>query len=433
MDRTVLAEWNPWWAQKPAPKLVERELVKEILPWVKRKEIVGILGVRRCGKTSLLYLLINHLLSTVRPENICFIKCDDERVKKDSLLSDALATYREVINPAGRVFIFIDEIQEVPEWDKTLKRLYDLDPDAKYFISGSNFSVPKEEFSSALAGRIAYFELFPFSFREILTFHSLPAGNAARLASHHEIRHHLLRYLEYGGFPEAVMEPERKRQTQLLQFYFDTIIYRDVIRRKEIRSAAKMENLISFLLQNIANRISYAKAGKLVSLSTDSVSEYMKYLRDAFFLFPLPVFSFSVKKQEINPKKVYCVDTGLRNSRGFRFSDDYGRLMENAVFIELKRRNSASPLSEIYYWTDGAREVDFVVKDGKYIQQLIQVCWNMDDPATKEREIQGLLRAMQELGLRTGTIITESQSGTEKHGRSTIHFVLLWQWLLAQR
>ncbi|MBI3036431.1 ATP-binding protein [Candidatus Woesearchaeota archaeon] len=431
MNAEILVEWNPWWAQKQEFGLIDREIKHDILEWLGGKEIIGILGVRRCGKTSLMSLVIEHLLKTVDAKNIFFIKCDDDRVKKEGLISEAMELYREVINPTGRIFVFADEVQEVPEWESTLKRVYDLEKDVKFFVSGSNFSVLREDLAFKLAGRLAHFELYPFSFAEFLKLRNIKLeGKAQVLSRKHEIKHSLLEYFEFGGFPEVVLEEDTRKKGQLLRFYYDTIVYRDILKRREVRNPAKMEQMINFLLQNISGHINFSKVGRLVSLSTDSIGEYVKYLQDAFFMFTVPLFSYSVKKQEINPKKIYCVDLGIRNIKGFRFSQDYGKFAENAVFVELKRRGSANPLQALYYWQGEGCEVDFVVKEGLKVKRLIQVCWDMGDSKVKERELKGLIGGLKEFKLKEGAIITGDAEGTELVDGKKVYYIPLWKWLL---
>lgn len=430
MKPEILAEWNPWWSQKVTFNLIGRDMEKDIVKWIERKEIIGVLGVRRSGKTSLLNLIIGHLLDSVNPKNILFIKCDDDRMDKKNIISDSIEHYRELMNPKGRTYIFIDEIQESEGWEKTLKRLYDLEKDVKIFVSGSNLFIAKEELASKLAGRVAYFDLYPFSFHESVRRIIGTEKMVSVLSRKSEVKHHLLQYIEFGGFPEIMLEESVEKKTQLLQFYYDTIVYRDIIRRRGIRNPDKMERLINYFLQNISNPANFLRIGREVSLSTDSVGEYVKYLQDAFFIFSVPLFSFSVKKQEINPKKIYCVDTGIRNAKGFRFSEDYGRLAENIVFIEIKRRNCSNPLSKVFYWKNGDKEVDFVVMDGMKVKELIQVCWDIKNMRVKERETAAMLDALKEFKLKNGVILTEDFEGREKTGSMTVVYKPLWKWLL---
>jgi len=430
MNQDILVEWNPWWEKKVEFELVDRELKSEIIKWIERKEVTAILGVRRSGKTSLLYLIVDYLIKSTNPKNILFIKADDERIKKEGLISKSIELYKELISPKGKVFVFIDEIQEVPEWENTLKRIYDLEKNTKFFITGSNFSMLKEDLSYRLAGRLAYFDLYPFSFKEFLKTKMNIKNKISLLSKKQEIKHNLVKYIEFGGFPEVVLEKDEKKKNQLLQFYFDTIIYRDIIKRRGIRSSAKMEKMINYFLQNISNLANFSKVGKTVFLSTDSITEYVKYLQDAFFVFSLSLFSFSLKKQEINPKKIYCVDSGIRNVKGFRFSKDYGRLVENTVFIEIKRKNCANPLLGVFYWISKSHEVDFVVKDGLRVKELIQVCWNSEEVEVKKREIEGLLEAMREFKVNKSILITKEEEGKEKIKNKKIKLIPLWKWLL---
>ncbi len=431
MNKEILVEWNPHWKKKARLKLIERELVKDIEQWLKRKEILGFIGVRRSGKTTLMSILISRLSSKIPPENILFVKCDDDRVPKENLIDESIKNYRELINPRGKIFVFIDEVQEVDNWENTLKRIYDLEKNMKIIISGSNFSMLKEDFSYRLAGRIAYFEVYPLSFKEFLKTRLTIKDKISAISKKNEIKHHLFEYMELGGFPEVVLESDPVIKKQLLQFYFDTIIYRDIIKKRDIRNAAKMEKMVNLLLQNISNTMNFSKVGKDISLSVDTVGEYAGFLKDAYLVFNVPVGSYSVKAQEINPKKIYCIDSGIRNIKGFRFSLDYGRISENIVFIELKRRNFSDPLSRIFYWHDKKqRETDFLVMNELKIIEAIQVCWDISQPEVREREVEGLLYALNEFDLDSGLIITEDYEGEEIIGDKRVIFIPLWFWLM---
>lgn len=431
MDKEILVEWNPHWKEETGPKLIERELLKDIEQWLERKEILGFIGVRRSGKTTLMSILINRLSSKIPPKNILFVKCDDDRVTKENLINDVIKSYRELINPKGKIFVFIDEVQEVDNWENTLKRIYDLEKDLKLIISGSNFSMLKEDFSYKLAGRIAYFEVYPLSFQEFLKTKLTISDEISAYSRKNEIKHHLFEYMELGGFPEVVLENDPSTKKQLLQFYFDTIIYRDIIKKRGIRNAVKMEKMVNLLLQNISNPMNFSKIGKNISLSVDTVGGYAANLNDAYLVFNVPIFSYSVKAQEINPKKIYCIDSGIRNIKGFRFSRDYGRIAENIVFIELKRRYFSDPLSRIFYWHNkNQKETDFLLMKELKIREAFQVCWDISQPEVKKREVEGLLCALNEFDLESGLIITEDYEGEEIIGDKKITYMPLWLWLM---
>ncbi|KAB2946593.1 MAG: ATP-binding protein [Candidatus Methanoperedens sp.] len=431
MNKEILVEWNPHWEETAGSKLIERELVRDIEPWLERKEILGFLGVRRSGKTTLMSILINLLSSNIPRKNILFIKCDDDRIQKENLIDDALKGYMELVNPQGKIFVFIDEVQEIDNWENTLKRIYDLEKGIKLIISGSNFSMQKDDFSFRLAGRIAYFEVYPLSFKEFLKIKIRIRDKIEALSKKDEIKHYLFEYMEFGGFPEVVLEKNPTMKKQLLQFYFDTIIYRDIIKKRDLRSAAKMERMINIFLQNISNPMNFSKVGKDILLSVDTVGEYAAYLGDAYLVFTMPIFSFSVKAQEINPKKIYCIDSGIRNIKGFRFSLDYGRIAENIVFIELKRRTFSDPLSRIFYWHDKKqKETDFLLMGENKVSNAIQVCWEIIQPVVKKREVEGMLSVLNEFNLECGLIITEDYEGEEIIGTKKISYMPLWLWLL---
>lgn len=422
-----MLEWNPWWVKKYEFKGVERDIFKEILPWVKRKEIISIIGVRRAGKTTLLYQIIWHLIAheNIKPEHILFIKADDDRVNAENLIARCIDEYKAWKNPTSGFFIFVDEIQEVKNWQRTLKRLYDLEKNLKIFISGSNADILKDELSSLIAGRFSYFEVFPFSFSEFVRARNIQIKDETNLLEKKNvIKNLLINFVEKGSFPEVVLEASEKISEELIRFYFDSIFYRDVIKRKKIRNPAKIESLVKYMLQNVSNLINFSKIAAMLDLSVDSVTEYVKSLEDAYLVFSISLFDFSYKKQIINPKKVYCVDTGMRNIVGFNFSSDIGRLYENIVFVHLRRKGK-----EVFYWK-GKRECDFVVKSGKKLE-CIEVCYALDKE-TKEKEVNALLEAMENFRLRKGLIINDNYEAKEVFKRKTIEFIPLWKWLLKE-
>lgn len=428
----LIFEWNPWWKKEYNFEGINREKIKDILPWMSRKEIIALIGVRRSGKTTLFYEIIEYLIKKgVNPKGIFFVKADDDRIKTKGLIDAAIDEYRKQVNPRSKFYLFIDEIQEISGWQKTLKRIYDLEKDIKILISGSNASLLKQETSSLLAGRFSYFEVFPFSFREYLKAKGIEVKNRLGIIENKYIIRKLLdEYTKEGSFPEVTLEKREKIKKELIKFYFDSIFYRDIIKRKQIRNPAKMEMLIKYLLQNISNLINFSKIAKAVELTSDSVTEYIKALEDAYLVFYINVFEFSYKKQIISPKKTYCVDSGIRNIVGFSFSEDIGRLYENIVFNSIRRKNE-----DIYYWRSPQHEeVDFVVKHGAKVKELIQVCFGFKDLETKNREVKSLIKASKELKCNDLTIITEDyekEESIELLGiKRKIKIIPAWKWLL---
>ena len=203
----VFTEWNPWWSEKWKISFIERREINTILPWIQRKEILCFLGVRRCGKTTMMHIIINKLINDgVDSKNILFIKSDDDRVKKENLINNTIEKYKELLNPKGKIYLFIDEVQDVDNSESILKRIYDLEKNTKIFISGSNSSLLKNDVMSKLAGRIAYFEIYPFDFKELLKTRITINNKLSIITQKDKIKHNLIDFLESGGFPEVVLE-----------------------------------------------------------------------------------------------------------------------------------------------------------------------------------------------------------------------------------
>ncbi len=421
MDEEILVEWNPWWTDDFEIDYVDRDIQKRLIQWLDRKEIVPITGCRRAGKTTLMYMTINHLLVDVDEENILFVKCDDERVEDEDLIESARKKHKEMFDPEGRIYLFLDEIQELEGWDKTVKRIYDLEEKTKIFLSGSRLL--KSELSSALAGRFIYFDVYPFSFREFLKAKNIEWKDRAEfLSKSTKIKHNLREYLQWGGFPEIVLEDDEEKKKELLRFYSDSILYRDVIKRSGINKPEKVEKLKNYLLSNFTNLLNYTKIANHLGVTSDTISSYIHQMEESYFFFSIPMFSYSIKKQQFNPKKIYCIDNGIRNSVGFKFIDDIGRLYENSVFLELKRNND-----EIYYWRDQDMEVDFLIKQDDSVKELIQVCYDVSSAG--EREENSLLHGLKEFDLQKGFVITgDTRKEIEIDGKK-VKYVPLWEWL----
>ena len=421
MDEEIFVEWNPWWTDDFEFDYIHRDIQKRIKQWLKRKEIIPITGCRRAGKTTLMYITINNLLKQVKKENILFIKCDDERVDEENLIEKVREKHKEMFNPQGRTYIFLDEIQEIKNWEKTIKRIYDLDEKIKIFLSGSRLL--KSELSSALAGRFIYFDVYPFSFSELLKAKGIKWKNRAELLSKKsKIKYHLREYLKWGGFPEIILEDDEEKKKELLRFYSDSILYRDVIKRSDINKPEKVEKLKNYLLSNFTNMLNYSRIAEHLGVSSDTISSYIHHMQESYFFFQLPIFSYSIKKQQFNPKKIYCIDNGIRNSVGFKFSDDLGRLYENTVFLELYRK-----YDEVYYWRHQDIEVDFLVKENNSVEKLIQVCYDVSKAG--EREEKSLIQGLEKFNLKKGIIITgDTRKEVEIKGKK-IEYIPLWEWL----
>ncbi|MBI4173584.1 MAG: ATP-binding protein, partial [Candidatus Aenigmarchaeota archaeon] len=292
--------------------------------------------------------------------------------------------------------------------------------EANIIVSGSTSSLLSKELGTLLAGRWLEMKVYPLDFREFLEFKGIAiAGRLDMLANKTQVKQLLREYLEFGGFPLAVLQDQK---TQILQTYFDDILSRDVAERHRIRKVDRLRLLAKHYLTGFAAHISYRKAATMAGLSLQSAERFSAHLQDAFLVFFVAQFSYSLRQQVANPKVVYAIDTGIANAVGFRFSENVGRLYENLVFLSLLQQSQ-----EVYYYK-GKAECDFVVKEGQRVVQAIQVCYELG--ANKERELNGLNEAMAAFQLDEGTVITEGFEGEEQQAGKKVKYVPLWKWLL---
>jgi len=391
------------------------------------KKIITFIGVRRCGKTHLMYHAINKLREKMPRENLVYINFEDDRIFPLSLpnLSTMLETYYAMFpqKKSETVVFFFDEIQVVENWAVFIRRLYDTE-NCRIFISGSSSKLLSSEIATNLRGRTLSFEVFPLSFREFLRFNKI-SDNIHSSKNRAQIQYLFNAYVKFGGFPELVFEEERfARKT--LQEYIDLIIYKDLIDRYKVGNRYLMKYLVKYCFSNISTLFSFNKLfndlkSQGIQLSKNTLYEYMSYLEDAFAVFMLPVFSRSVSEQSKNPKKIYAVDTGFKTVNSA--AEDVGHKFENIVFLHL-RRNS----KELFYFKH-KQETDFYYI-GSESPQLINVAYSLETPTTLNREITGLLESMEALQISNALLINSDKDELFRHEDKTIRIIPLWKWLL---
>lgn len=411
--------------------LIRREVQDNIEPFIKFKEVVIITGPRRGGKSSLMKLICDDLIKKdkVPPSNILYLNFEDERFI-DFNTSDFAYTYElflQINKPMGRLYFFLDEIQNVTGWERWVNRLYENE-NIKIFITGSNASLLSSEISTALTGRNRTITNFPFSFGEFLTFknYKLQKNNFYQTEKRAVIKSFFQEYLRLGGYPEII----KINDPTLLEQYFKDIIYRDILPRYSIKKIKEIRELCLFLASNLASIHSYYKLQRLIGVkSINTVKTYLEILEEAFLFFRINLFDYSIKRQIYNPSKIYIIDTALGNSISFKFSENIGHIYENLVFLELKRRNK-----EIYYWkSKKGKEVDFLIKKGLNIEEAIQVSYNLNYKKTLDREIESLMIAKDEFKIKHLSIITEDEEAEKEMGDVKIKIIPLWKWLLIDR
>ncbi len=426
--RYLLTEWF----EGDIPDLVPRSLPSG---WRETRLVFALAGVRRGGKTFLFYQMIRELLQECSKENIIYINLEDDRLLplEGNELSVLLDVFHQHFSHDSEhpVYFFLDEVQNIPNWEATVRRLHDKERGLRVFITGSSSKLLSSEIATALRGRTLSHTLYPLGFKEFLGFKGFEPGDVDRLA-YSPRKNQLLRlfneYMEFGGFPQVVLE---KHKLELLREYYRAIFYRDIIERFQIRNVRLFENFLKLVVQSMSDRFSYGKAHNFLRSigypgSKTTLIEYMGMARSAFMCEEVPIFSYSVKDQLQYPRKIYIIDNGLRNAVSFRTSRDQGNLLENLVFWELKRRSK-----DVYYWSDKrGYEVDFLVRDGDQVEALYQVCYDVGEDRTRKRELKALAKAMGEFKVNKATILTYDYKGREELEGKEVVFVPVWRWIL---
>lgn len=427
----ILSDWN-FWAKEVDTGTTREEYLDTLVNLItKTNQIICIAGIRRSGKSTIIRQIAKQLIGQQNADTL-IVNFEDERFRQRNLdlLIDIYNTYREKVKPKSTPFIFLDEIQNIPEWERFARGVHERG-EAKIIVSGSSSKLLSAELATLLTGRHIMFFVQPLSFKEFLTFNEMSVENEIEILAHRiEIKQLLDEFREYGGFPEVVQSSDKQR---ILLSYFETLIVKDVIERFNIREREKIRTIAKFYLTNISSPISFNKISGFLNIPLTTVERFSDHLETANVVFFLKKFSFSFKEQEKAQRKIYSADVGISNAIGFRFSENLGKIMENIVAVELKKRQSFNPQIEIYYWKDyQQREVDFVVKEGLDVVQLIQVCHDVTNLETKEREVRSLVRAMKEFKLTKGLIITDDFEGEEEMKGFKIEYVPMWKWLLLE-
>jgi len=411
-------------AQERDVTLVERDMEIRFAG-----KINTIIGPRRAGKTFFIYQKINQLKSKNK-DRIIYINFEDERlfpIKKEEL-DLILEAYYELYpeNKGMKLYVFFDEIQEVPLWELFVRRLYDQE-DVEICITGSSSKLLSREIATQLRGRTLTYFIYPLSFKEFLRAKGVTLERHFEYKSlRYQLKKLLQEYIEFGGFPEIV-DKDQALKTKILQEYFDLIFYKDMVERYKIRNFGVVKEMLLYLVNTTSFYFSTNKYYNLLKsqgkkISKNTLFTYLSCITDINFMFLVPKYG-KLKEQLANPKKVYVIDTGLVNAIAFKVSKDTGKLYENIVFIELKRRGK-----EIYYWKN-KHECDFLIKEGEKIKEVIQVCFELTEE-NKEREINGINEAMEEFKLKEGLMITGDFEGVEVVKGKNLVYKSLWKWLL---
>jgi predicted AAA+ superfamily ATPase len=430
----LLHKHNPIWFGQQLETGTERSTLHSIVSFLSVPHIIAISGARRSGKSFLLKQLIMHLLRTNIPasnivsmnfEDPFFVNHDDVKVL-DTLLSE----YRVMKNPSGKVFVFLDEIQNIPGWHRWLRDLYDRHPDVKVFITGSNSELLSVELASHLTGRVLAFENFPFSFYEYLQDQpdiELPdtLQYETLYPMQDSLQHYVEKVFQIGLFPEIINVKDSNLREEILRQYFQQVLFKDIVPKFSIRNSKTIEQLAYYCSTTFASRFSYHRIASAVGSNENTIKEYLSYLEKAYLFFVIEHFSYSLKKQTRYAKKIYISDEGLRNATASSFSPDTGRHAENVVFLHLRRETK-----KITFWQDdqSGAEIDFVIQ-GKHRTVLCNVSYT-NEISQREYKAFSMFLAFNPIQDYQCLLVTRNVYKKVMHEGIEIQLIPMWLFLL---
>jgi len=411
----IFEEWNTYALRRV---LVQRDMDLEAVARNSRSKIVAITGIRRCGKSSVLMLLAQKLAN--EGKKVCYVNVEDSRLGAEKDVLDQILKW---FGDDG--FMLLDEITSAGDWSGWLARTHELLKGRLNLVVGSSrrsLVVPDKP----LRGRILSVELFPLSFKEFLAFKNM--GVEKTTAGRGRLERALSEYLKFGGFPEVVLAEDEMDKVRILDSYFKDIVGLDVaeVAHEDPTTVATFGRCV---IQS-----TYFSASKCLNffkslgyrIGKEKLLQLEKYAEAGYLFFFIPVFSHSIKVRSLYPRKAYCGDVGFAYAATGR--TDWGKLYENAVFLELKRRLKGR---EICYWRNKTGdEVDFVTKSGSAVDEAYQVVYDLSGAATESREVEGLVSCMQELKPGASLVLTKDVSGAREVGGFTVRFKPLVDWLI---
>jgi len=391
-------------------------------------KIITLMGVRRCGKTSILYEMINKLSAKIDKTKILFLNFEDERLDLSvDELDLVLQGFRELYpeQELEKCYFFFDEIQNVQGWEKFIRRVHD-NISKNIFITGSNSKMLSTEIATSLRGRTVSYEVFPLSFYEYLSFKEIKVDLYASQSLAY-IKSEQEKFLKVGGFPETLFL-EKQYVNQTLQEYFNVLLYKDLAERYSITNTVALKFFLKRIIASATKQISINKIynelkSSGIKIGKNSLYDFLEYVENIYLALPLSRYDTSLVKKELGEKKIYSIDIGLNNATEFKFSDDIGKSLENAVYLELRRVGS-----EMYYHRDSSSECDFLIYEKQQVTQVIQVTYDMSQEETKQREIKGLLHACKKFALSEGIIVTYDEEDEWIEEDINIRLVPFYKW-----
>ncbi len=426
----ILLDWNYW--NREFPKTTPRKSYENQIERLSQTdEVLVIKGVRRCGKSTLLINEMKRLIeSGVAKEQLLFVNFEDVRLighLNVELLSLIKDTYMEFVNPQGKPYIFLDEVQNIEYWEKWVNTEYELKKSHLY-VTGSNSAMLSSEIGTVLSGRYVSIDVYPLSFKEFLLFKDVEIKNKMELISQkHLLNREFTAFISEGGFPKSIEYSQDKiMQKELIEGYFDSILLKDIVARFKLKNFKTLEDLSAFLLSNTATYHTINKLKNSFSISYDMARDYMEYLEKAYMILAINKFDYSLKKQQANARKYYSIDLGLSNLLRVPNVKTKGHDLESVVLLELLRRG----YKVYYYKTKSDLECDFVLEKNKEIVELIQVTVSLQDEKTRKRELASFTKVIDELKIKNVkvTVLCEDSSEMLDNGVRVINIL---EWLLS--
>lgn len=393
------------------------------------------IGVRRSGKSTYLHQVIQRLYENgVSKQNILYLNFFDDRLHQLNqtnlgLIAEAYFSLYPEKNGTETIYFFFDEIQSVSGWEPFIDRMLRTEK-CEVYLTGSSARMLSKEIATQMRGRALSWEVFPFSFHEFLDSKQITSEEPFSTKKELLIQQAFEEYWLCGGFPE-VLNLSKSLRIKIHQEYLQTVLFRDLIERHDISHPKAVSDLAHWLIDNTSSLYTINKlTGYIKSLGhrahREAISNYVGWFEDAYFLFTVRLFDASLKKSNTNPKKIYCIDHSFVTSVSSGILINRGHLLENLVFISLRRI-----YSNIYYYkTKTGKEVDFIVPLGNGSKLLVQACESLVEEQTKKREITALNETMKELDIQSGIIVTRNQREEIETTSGTIKIIPAWNFLM---
>jgi len=435
MEKSLIKDLLLEFQRDELPELFPRDIKIPVLPSEIRKALVFI-GMRRVGKT---YLMFQHMKETLRSgvpkKNILYINFEDDRLSSFKLedFQLLLDTYFELYPENAHskdLFFYFDEIQNINGWDKFIRRLIDKEK-MQLFITGSSAKSLSKEIATSLRGRSLAREVFPLQLAEFLDFFQVK-WKMPSAKDRAAIKNYTESYLTRGGFPELLELPDGLHK-QILQSYVDAAVFRDVIDRNKLNNPHLVKLFLIHCLQNIAAPLSVTKVHKTLksrgeTIGRNTLYEYLEYFEDAYLLCTVPIFDLSTRKRQVNPSKIYCIDPGIIYSYSIKPQFEAGVSLENAAYLHLR---SMGYETIFYHKTDSGKEIDFIAQTVAGENHLFQVCIDMREGGTRQREVTALVEGAKELSVEKGVIVTLDEEEVVEVDGVRIQVLPFWKWVLS--